>query len=197
MKKYLLLSGLFVSLAYANTFDGMMNGAELVKQVFISDTGKCLHYDDATIVTQDQDKNIPGEQILVKNSPNANCEWSIESNWLIDSGQASYFSGKYKNWLLIDRGTGPDNRDILVYDIVTHQNAYSNVYGKPSYIESDVLYYWKNVDMLATADNCNKFSDAQKLGLSAQLQHLVGVNLESAILRSKAIKNENRCQLMQ
>lgn len=189
-----LLSASFSSV-YAASFDGMLSGADSINQIAEQSGGKCMHYDDITIITK-ADDDVPGEQILVKKSPTADCEWQAESNWIVDSGEASYFKGKSKNWLIIERGTSVDNRDVLVYDLVTHEQTFSDTYSEPLKLNDDKLNYWKNSGKIATSVNCDKYDEAQKLGLSSQLQQYVGVDLTMTSLVDKP-ENKTRCQMMQ
>lgn len=196
MKKIVLsILILGIGVVYAADFDGMLTGADNVKKVSQQATGKCLQYGEVTVITQ-QDSDVPGENILVKNSPDSSCEWQTESNWLVDSGVASYFKGLSGNWLFIDRGTSTDNRDILVYNLITHDQVFNDTYAEPIRISDNKLQYWRNIGDTATSANCDKYDEAQKLGLSTQLQALVNIDLSSPEL--KVIKtNERRCQMTQ
>lgn len=196
MKKIVLAMLMMgISAIYAADFDGMLTGSDSVNKIMQQANGKCLQYRDVTIVTQ-QDSDMPGEQVLVKNAPDVSCEWQSESNWSVDSGVASYFKGISSNWLFIDRGTSTDNRDILVYNATTHDLVLSDTYAEPIRITDNKLQYWRNIGDTTTSANCDKYDEAQKLGLSTQLQALVNIDLSTPDL--KIIKSsERRCQMTQ
>lgn len=199
MKKVvMIILGLAVGYTYADSFSGMLSGTDSVKKISQIPSEKCLRYSDVTIITQ-VDDDLPGEHILVKNDPNASCAWESDSSWLIDSGEASYFKGKYKDKLIIDRGTGTNFRDILVYDLGSHNLIFSTSYEEPLKLDDGIISYWKNMDdIVASSDNCDKYEDGQKSGLVAQIQHNFSVDINSSSQAPKAIDSKKtRCNLVQ
>lgn len=186
---------LSINLVYAASFDGMLSGSDSVLSITQQKHGSCIFYNDITVVTNIE-SDTPGEEILVKSEPDANCNFVAETGWLIDSGIASYYKGRWQNWLIIDRGTGTDNRDILLYDLVTHQQAYSDTYSDPIKISDNKLMYWKSSGTIATMENCDIYEKAQQLGLSLQLQQYVAIDLATTNLQVKSL-NKTRCQMTQ
>lgn len=186
---------LSINLAYAASFDGMLSGSDSISRITPQKNGRCMSYGDVTVVTN-VESDTPGEEILVKSEPDANCNFAAESGWLVDSGIASYYKGRWQNWLIIDRGTGTDNRDILLYDLVTHQQAYADTYSDPVKISDNQLEYWRSSGTIATMGNCDNYEKAQQLGLSLQLQQYVAIDLATTDLQVKPL-NKTRCQMTQ
>ena len=109
---------------------------------------------------------------------------------------ASYFIGKWHNYIFIDRGTGPDNRDILVFNIKTKRLVYQDTYYDPLSIVNYKLQYWQTANILATRTNCDQFAKSQQSGLNPQIQNLGQVDLKINDLTF--IKTgQTRCQLTQ
>lgn len=198
MKKIaLVFLGMVIGSSYADSFNGMLSGTDSVRKVSETPTEKCLRYSDMVIVTQTNDDDIPGEHILIKNDPHASCAWETESGWVVDSGEASYFKGKYKDRLIIERGTGSNYRDVLVYSSESQNMIFSSSYEEPLKFDDGILQYWKNMDdVIANNDNCDKYEDGQRFGLSAQIQQNFSVDITANA--PLAIKSKKlRCNLVQ
>lgn len=193
MKKILLLISLCPLFSFGASFDNRLSGSDSPK---VSDTnyGKCYIYDDLAVLSR-LTNDVVGEEILVKDD-DLTCEWNLDHGWLVDSGEASYFIGKWHNWLFIDRGTGVDFRDIVIYNMQTQALAYSDTYATPVKIKSDSLKYWQNIPTLANKDNCDKYNQANENGLSLQMQQLVSVDLSNNLLKMTT-QSDYRCVFIQ
>lgn len=193
----LILSLLCLSLtpAFANSFSGMLDGSESPYKVTESTNGKCLRYKTITVITQ-KDEDAPGDHVLIKSGDDASCSWDSAAGWETDSGEASYFIGKWKNLIFIDRGTGPDGRDVLIFDLDSKHQVFAANYSEPLEISSKKLTYWQGANTLATKDNCDEFEEAEKNGLTPQIQKLMSVDLTAATPVALSGK-KTRCKLTQ
>ncbi len=193
----LILGLLCLSLTpvFADSFLGMLDGSESPDKVTESANGKCLRYKTITVVTQ-KDEDAPGDQILIKTGDDAACSWDSAAGWETDSGEASYFLGKWKNLIFIDRGTGPDGRDVLIFDLDSKRQVFAANYSEPLEISSKKLTYWQGANTLATKDNCDDFEDAEKTGLTPQIQKLMSVDLTAVTPVAQSSK-KTRCKLTQ
>lgn len=60
--------------------------------------------------------------------------------------EACYFKGIQHNCMLVDKGTGPDGRTLLVYDLSKQGKVYEAVYvGEPSVTEDGKLVFYQPV----------------------------------------------------
>ena len=197
MRKLILgLLCLSVSTVFADSFSGMLDGSESPYEVTESANSKCLHYKKSITVVTQKDEDAPGDHILIKTGGDASCSWDSAAGWETDSGEASYFLGKWKNLIFVDRGTGPDGRDVLIFDLDSKHQVFAANYSEPLEISSKKLTYWQGASTLATKDNCDEFEDAEKNGLTPQIQKLMSVDLTAAtpvVLSGK----KTRCKLTQ
>ncbi len=179
MKKTILALALssyaFYAVASDNNFY-LITGSSKAK-VSYTNYGKCYLYDDLAVLSKKSTDDSVGEDILVK-SDDITCNWDDNHGWLIDGGEASYFIGKWRDLLFVDRGTGPDFRDILIYNQENHELIYSDTYSTPIKINNNSLEYWRNtVDDNTNLSKCIE-QNAQE-GLSMSQQQFVKVNLLS------------------
>ena len=129
MRKLILgLLCLSLTPVFADSFSGMLDGSESPYKAIESTNSKCLHYKKSITVVTQKDEDAPGDHVLIKSGDDASCSWDNAAGWETDSGEASYFLGKWKNLIFIDRGTGPDGRDVPGAvseddDGKTHSNA--------------------------------------------------------------------------
>ncbi|MBX9597347.1 MAG: hypothetical protein K2X04_02080 [Burkholderiales bacterium] len=196
MRKLILgLLCLSLSPVFADSFLGLLDGSESPDKVTESANNKCLRYKTITVVTQ-KDEDAPGDQILIKTGDDASCSWDNAAGWETDSGEASYFLGKWKNLIFIDRGTGADGRDVLIFDLDSKHQVFAANYSEPLEISSKKLTYWQGANILATKDNCDEFEDAEKSGLTPQIQKLMSVDLTTATPVALGSK-KMRCKLTQ
>ena len=107
--------------------------------------------------------NNPGSDVLVKYKTNVNqtipCNYSVEKNdfELKNIGGADYFMAFEGKFLIMDSGTGVDNRGITVYDLSKQKEVFSDEYssGEPV-IENNTITYWINTNEPTTIQNCPK-----------------------------------------
>ena len=197
MRKLILgLLCLSVSTVFADSFSGMLDGSESPDKVTESANSKCLRYKNSITVITQKDEDAPGDHILIKIGDDASCSWDSAAGWETDSGEASYFLGKWKNLIFIDRGTGPDGRDVLVFDLESKHQVFAANYSEPLEISSKKLTYWQGANTLATKDNCDEFEDAEKSGLTPQIQKLMSVDLTAVTPVAQSSK-KTRCKLTQ
>lgn len=193
----LILSLLCLSLTpvFADSFSGMLDGSESPYKVTESADSKCLRYKTITVITQ-KDEDAPGDHVLIKSGDDATCSWDSAAGWETDSGEASYFLGKWKNLIFIDRGTGTDGRDVLIFDLDSKRQVFTASYSNPMEIIRKKLTYWQGANTIATKDNCDEFEEAEKSALTPQIQKLMSVDLTAA--NPVAIDGKKtRCKLTQ
>lgn len=197
MRKLILgLLCLSLTPVFADSFSGMLDGSESPYKAIESTNSKCLHYKKSITVVTQKDEDAPGDHVLIKSGDDASCSWDSAAGWETDSGEASYFLGKWKNLIFIDRGTGTDGRDVLIFDLDSKRQVFTASYSNPMEIIRKKLTYWQGANTIATKDNCDEFEEAEKTALTPQIQKLMSVDLTAA--NPVAIDGKKtRCKLTQ
>ncbi|MCW5922723.1 MAG: hypothetical protein KIS77_10280 [Saprospiraceae bacterium] len=87
------------------------------------------------IVKITRDPKTPGEQITVLRDAN-------RPNFVIPMPDAGVFKGVCKNKLFVDTGTGPDGRELFVYDVDNMTQIYNTrYYGDPEVVNAEKIYF--------------------------------------------------------
>lgn len=182
--------------AVTNAFavnNDLLSGTESPVSVTSTSDGKCYLYQDSTVIIKSNDSEA-GEVILIKVVPDKKCKWD-KSAWKI-TGPANYYFGKYRNLIFVDNGTGPDLRQISIFDINNHIQQFNDSYVAPVNINKNQFTYWQPAATIATKENCDKFAEASKTGLTPQIQKQIQVNLLNSSLSAIPAKKV-RCELSQ
>lgn len=163
--------------AITNVFalnNDLLSGSESPISVTNTSDGKCYLYQDSTVITKASNSEA-GEVILIKAVPDKKCKWD-KSAWKI-VGPANYYFGKYRNLVFVDNGTGPDLRQISIFDTNNHIQQFNDTYVEPINIVKNQLSYWQPAATIANKQNCDKFTEANKTGLTPQVQKQMQVDL--------------------
>lgn len=182
--------------AITNVFaanNDLLSGTESPVSVTNTSNGKCYLYPDSTIITKSNDSEA-GELILIKTIADKKCKWD-KSAWKI-AGPANYYFGKFQNLVFVDNGTGPDLRQISIFDINSHIQQFNDTYIEPISILKNQLSYWQPAATIANKQNCDKFAEASKTGLTPQIQKQMQLNLSSGNF-SEVPSGKTRCGLTQ
>ena len=140
-----------------------------------------------------------GTNILVKYKTTANqhfaCSYTVGKNdFEIKNGDADYFLAFTDNFLVIDRGTAPDPRGLIVYDLRSRTQVYADRYSKPWSVAGDTITYWNPTDTKATTQNCPKLAEYTSQGLGALIESRVTLDLSTL---TKKASGEYRCSVTQ
>ena len=113
-------------------------------------------------------------------------------NHKIAPKQPAFFLEAKGKWLLLDEGTGPDQRQLQVWNMDTGKRVWRQPYGEPASFDSDgqQLHYWMPLATQVTPTNCPNLAQYKAADLRAQLQ--VKAILELRNLTSNATQ-ERRC----
>lgn len=144
------------------------------------------HY--TVVITRNNDQ--PGEQITVKRD-------SGRADFVIPMPEAGYFKGVCRNKLLVDEGTGPDGRRLVVFDLDKKVQFFSTPYcGEPQIIQSERVYYLLPVEEkdVERIPDCPEKEQWIKDGLTVGYGQRCILNL---IVRSNTRKSEWACVAMQ
>ena len=140
-----------------------------------------------------------GSTILVKYKTAVDqhfaCSYAVgENDFEINNEDADYFLAFTDNFLIIDRGTAPDPRGLIVYDLRSRTQVYIDRYSKPWSIAGDTITYWNPVDTKVTSQNCPKLAEYTSQGLGAIIESRVTLDLSTL---AKKASGEYRCSVTQ
>ena len=137
----------------------------------------------------------PGSDILVKyktaENQNISCEYRIEkTDFEIKNESAEYFFGLTDDFLILDSGTAPYPRDLIVYDLTNRKKVYTDKYSQPAAVQNGVVTYWSPTDKKVDDKNCPESAKYSSEGLGVEIE--ARVNLTLANLNKKN-SGEYRC----
>ena len=108
--------------------------------------------------------------------------------------EAQYFLASTTDFLIIDQGTAPDPRTIIVYDLNKCEKVYEGQYSKPFSLADNMVTYWEPTSEEVTNKNCPEHQGYEKNGLGAGIENLITLDLSSL---AKTFLNESRCRARQ
>lgn len=125
-----------------------------------------------------------GSDILIKykTGPRQNipCSYHVASgDFEIKNAVAEYFLTFTDNFLLLDSGTAPPPRRLVVYDLRYRKITFTDSYIKPVTVSGDSITYLSRTTQKPTTENCPGLNDYTKNGLGAAIMSKVTVDLLS------------------
>ncbi len=136
-----------------------------------------------------------GANHLIKFKTDANqnfvCEYVVEKgDFEIKNEWAEYTLALENNFLILDSGTGPDPRGLIIYNLSTRKKVYTDEYFEPVLIQNNTINYWNPTNQKATNENCPKLNEYLSGGLGAGIDSHVLLDL---LTLSKKELGEYRC----
>jgi hypothetical protein len=111
----------------------------------------------------------------------------------IRNENAEYFLGLEGEFLILDSGTAPEPRGLIVWDIAKRQKVYTGSYSGPVSIDGDGIGFWQPAGE-ATDANCPQAAGWRAQGLGAGLE----VRVRLAFTDMKTVPGtETRCTARQ
>lgn len=125
-----------------------------------------------------------GSNILIKykTSPSQSfpCAYTVASgDFEIKNVQAEYFLTFTDNFLVLDSGTAPPPRGLVVYDLRSRTIVFIDSYTKPVTVAGDTITYLSKTDQKPTLQNCPNLNDYTANSLGAVIMSKVTVDLPS------------------
>jgi len=114
-----------------------------------------------------------------------------EENW---KTEAMFFKGISGNFLIIDQGTAPDPRGLIIYDLNAKKEVLSDKYSSPLDITSTAVSYWNPTSQKVTVQNCPDSVTWEKQGLGAEIEAYVSFDLTTL---TKKDLGQTRCKVTQ
>lgn len=136
-----------------------------------------------------------GSDILVKykTSPEQRirCAYTFkEGDFEIKNASAEYFIAFTDNFLVLDSGTAPEPRGLIVYDLRTREQVFTDRYAQPVVAQGDSITYFSESARMPTNATCPELASYTENGLGAALMSKVTVDLSSL---TKTESGEMRC----
>lgn len=123
------------------------------------------------------------------------CDYIVaEGDFEIKNQDATYFLALTDNFLLLDRGTAPPPRILIVYDLINREKVYTAKYSSHPSISNDTITYWTPTDEKVTEDNCPEINEFLGRSLGAEIEAYVTLNLTDL---TKEESGEYRCSARQ
>jgi hypothetical protein len=133
-----------------------------------------------------------GSDILVKNKDathqNIKCEYVVaKGDFEIKNISAEYFLAFTDNFLVLDSGTAPEPRTLIVYDLRSQKKVFTDMYAKPVTIVGDTISYLSVTAVKPTSTNCPKLKEYTSNGLGAVILSKVSVNLTTLVKKDLGV----------
>ncbi len=140
-------------------------------------------------------KESVGANHLVKFKTHANqnfiCEYKFEKgDFEIKNYRTEYTLALEDNFLILDSGTGPDPRGLIIYDLNLRKKVFEDSYSQPINIQNHTVDYWIGTTKPATEQNCPEFKKWEEGGLVSAIDTHVSLNLSTLV---KKELGEYRC----
>lgn len=143
--------------------------------------------------------DIVGSDILIKyktsSDQNIDCEYRVANgDFELKNALAEYFFTFTDNFLVLDKGTAPEPRELVVYDLRSREMVFTDSYAKPVAVEGDSITYFSKTATKPTAENCAELDKYTENGLGAAIMSKVTVDLSSL---AKKDAGETKCVAVQ
>ncbi len=117
-----------------------------------------------------------------------NGDFEIKNEW------AEYLLALENQFLILDSGTGPDPRGLIIYDLFQRKKAYTDTYSEPVMVQNNTIDYWAPSSEKATENNCPQMKENEANGLGSAIDKHVSLNL---LTLAKKDLGESRCDARQ
>lgn len=130
-----------------------------------------------------------GTNFLVKYKRSASekpsCQYMIEKgDFEIKNEWAEYFMALQGDLLVLDSGTGPYPRGLIIWDLRQQKKVYSGSYSEPYEIHPGYIEFWMETGM-ATDENCPEQKEWSPLGSAIETKVQLKLNDFSVIMSTE------------
>jgi hypothetical protein len=178
MKKLFIgiLIVIIISLIYLSQRQKHTSRTPIQESAINSEKVTCKENDKYFVIFKD-DEGYVGEDLLIKykteEHQNFNCEYVVEKDdfEIQNNDSAQFFLGLENNSLILDRGTGPSFRDLMIYDLINRKKVFTENYADEAIlIENNSITYWSYTNTPATKKNCPKVDEYEGYGGTAGIE---------------------------
>jgi hypothetical protein len=137
----------------------------------------------------------PGADLLVRTKAAGACEFKPQAgDWRLPRSDAERFKAFAGTLILIDNGTGPSGRQLLIADPAQRQLVRRLAYTKLVSADAQTVVVWRATQRPATPENCPQLQAWKAQLLSATIEEKVQLTLPA--LRETVLP-EQRCTARQ
>lgn len=128
------------------------------------------------------------------------CRWAVnDADFVIGIEWSEFYLGLTSDFLLLDSGTGPGIRGLIIYDLSKREKVFTDGYESYPYqsavtIQENSLIYWTGTDIEPTPENCPELEYWESAGLGAVVETRVKLNLSTL---TKVELGEHQCMAEQ
>lgn len=164
-----------------------------------TEAGIECHDSERHLFIQKDLKDSVGSDILVKYKSTADqnipCAYTVaDGDFEIKNTQAEYFLAFTDNYLVLDSGTAPPPRGLIVYDLRSRKQVFTDMYTKPVAVAGDTITYLSKTAEKPTSKNCPELSQFTQNGLGAVMMTRVSVDLATL---KRTILGPSQCMATQ
>lgn len=154
----------------------------------------CIQSSDYFVI--DKNPTAPGLDIVAKHKTSADeviaCTNIVaSSDVVLQNDLPEQVLGVTGKFLIVDSGTAPPPRGLIIYDLDAQTSTYGDTYSEPLTIATDSVTYWASTRQAVTAANCPDLAQYTKDGLGAVIESHVTLDLTKLI---KTSLGEFRCE---
>lgn len=128
------------------------------------------------------------------------CRWAVNDlDFFIGIEWSEFYLGLTGDFLLLDSGTGPGIRGLIIYDLSKREKVFTDGYESYPYqsavtIQENSLIYWTGTDIEPTPENCPELEYWESAGLGAVIETKVKLDLSTL---TKVELGEHQCMAEQ
>jgi hypothetical protein len=116
---------------------------------------------------------------------------SAPSDVVVRNDLPEFILGLTEHFLIIDSGTAPPPRGLIVYDLDVRTSTYADTYSPPIAIATGTVTYWASTKQIVTKTNCPDLSQYTADGLGVVIESNVILDLSTL---SKKELGDYRCE---
>jgi hypothetical protein len=144
----------------------------------------------------DNNPGSPGINIVAKHKTSADETFAcantvVSSDVVVRNDLPEFVLGLDGHFLIIDSGTAPPPRGLVIYNLDTQTSTYTDTYAPPINIATGTVTYWEATKRAVTKGNCPDLGQYTADGLGAVIESHVVLDLST--LTTKAL-GSYRCE---
>ncbi len=178
--KYLAIIGAVIIMLLMVTFLLLSQNEEA--PAMLADGSVCSEHGSYLVIERTLGDSV-GTDILVAEVLEGStrvCAYEVlPGDFEVKNEVAEYFLALEDNFLILDSGTAPEPRGLIVYDVTQEEKVFEDTYSSPVMVEDGTLRYWHTSTTEPTAAHCPQLTEWESYGLSAAMESLVELDLNT------------------
>jgi hypothetical protein len=184
----LALAALMVHAAMAAGFKSEA-GMETPARITQVGTWTCVQYQDVQVNFNDDD--VGALIYFVKGS--AVCgPFDHPGTVVATRDETAYFLGKIGDYLIMDEGTGPPPRGLMLFSLSAGKPVLGDSYDPPIDVHGTKIRYWRTLKIQPTPENCPSYEETMKASLEPVIEAFAQIDLAGPHVHVQE-SNQRRC----